>query len=166
MGSAVYQEQAFALMMYGDDLTEANAITGIQEGEAYIIEAWSAENGTEQILSVDYTKGEQLFKTNSYAEVSFKNNQATAIESLDLNNLQVYPNPSNGFISLSLNIEQVGTVLVDIMDAQGRTLTQSKHSNNTENPIQMDLSEYADGVYFLKVQQNETEQFVRFVLMQ
>lgn len=167
MGSAVYQDKPFALMMYGDDATETNDGAGIQEGETYIIKAWSAASGTEQILLVDYAKGSPLFQTNSYAEVSFKNDQVTAIESLELSNLQVYPNPSKGFINLSLNLEQAGTVTLDLIDAQGRTVTQSKHSvTNAENLIQMDLSEYADGVYFLKVQQNDMEEFVRFVLMQ
>jgi len=65
---------------------------------------------------------------------------------LDDNQVSVYPNPANDWISLIVN--QEGTQLVKIMDATGRLVKQNVIYGN-EN--QIEISDLKSGIYFLQV---------------
>ena len=71
--------------------------------------------------------------------------------------LNLYPNPSRKNITVDIDHSLVGSEF-EIVDIFGKTVFKS-HFNNLSNIVT--LSEYADGVYFLKV--NGTDTFMRFV---
>ena len=81
-------------------------------------------------------------------------NLVTIITTLDLdnvneNNIRVYPNPTSGWVNMSLELPSIqtnGTVVV--MDLNGKVL-QSFELDSDE--IQVNLETYPAGVYFIKV---------------
>jgi hypothetical protein len=60
----------------------------------------------------------------------------------------VYPNPTKGEFKIEIELEEKEIATAEIYDNQARKLKSIDISNNT-TPV--DISEYANGVYFLKV---------------
>lgn len=73
-------------------------------------------------------------------------NQLT-IEGISVN---VYPNPVSDFINISVKTENniQKPVMVELFDSQGKTLFLKEFSIDL---IQIDMSQYAGGIYLLKV---------------
>jgi len=71
--------------------------------------------------------------------------------------LNLYPNPSRKNINVDIDHSLVGAEF-EIVDVFGKSVFKS-HFNNLSNNVT--ISEYADGIYFLKVQGSDT--FMRFV---
>ncbi len=63
----------------------------------------------------------------------------------------VYPNPTQG--NISINLSNASNALVEIIDSNGKIVT-TKHINNTTNTF--DLSDFTNGIYFVKVKTNNT----------
>lgn len=76
--------------------------------------------------------------------------------------LSVFPNPAadklNIAISSSTNIAQIQ---LNVFDNAGKLITQQSVTNN--NGITLDVSQYAAGVYLLKIKYNDKEETIRFV---
>ena len=68
--------------------------------------------------------------------------------------LGIYPNPTNGefLVSIPQN-DAVSSHSVVLFDMNGRVLSSQEVSSNE---VRMDLSEYANGVYFIKIISGET----------
>jgi len=72
--------------------------------------------------------------------------------------LRVYPNPTNG----NLNIELSSNALknVEVVDVTGRVVFASGTNNST---IQVDLSQVAAGVYYVKVNSNADSEVIKVI---
>lgn len=66
------------------------------------------------------------------------------INDLQIPTFNLFPNPTNGKVS----IEGKGLTRVELHDIQGRKLTEY---NNLNNNVQIDVSPYENGTYFLKL---------------
>jgi len=85
----------------------------------------------------------------------------TGIDDLFGSNLQVYPNPTNGLISVSLK-NNVSDVKMEITDIIGKTLiTRTLIGSKTD----VDLTGYSKGIYFVKLTNGE-ETVTRKVVVQ
>lgn len=73
--------------------------------------------------------------------------------------VSVYPNPSSGLLNLKFEGIQNNTS-VDLYDATGR-LVISRSAGNTE--LQLDLSGYASGLYYMKVKNGEAVETLKVV---
>ena len=68
------------------------------------------------------------------------------------NNLALYPNPTSNILNVSFgNIQFVEQIT--LTDLQGKIIVQKK--NITSNNLQLDLSNYNNGLYLLQVQSKE-----------
>ncbi len=68
-------------------------------------------------------------------------------------NVIVYPNPSNGYITVQLNAENNVLALIELLDAQGKLInTQNKKlvAGNTSQ-VHIKTNQLAQGIYFIKV---------------
>lgn len=66
----------------------------------------------------------------------------------------VYPNPTDGYIILNIDNEDVRNLSYTLFDVAGNTIRQKKvYSKQTQIP----LSDLAEGVYFIKVLRGESE---------
>ncbi len=72
------------------------------------------------------------------------------------NDLEVYPNPNNGEFTINFNLEEAEEVSFELTSMQGTTVWSSAlgmiNGSHTEN---VELSNQASGVYFLKVKVGE-----------
>ena len=75
--------------------------------------------------------------------------ESTSVKDLNTNNLQVYPNPTNGI--LNFNLSQ-NNVTINIIDITGKTLKTTK-TNTTK--VSMNLNTFANGLYFYNVIDSE-----------
>jgi hypothetical protein len=63
----------------------------------------------------------------------------------------VYPNPNNGLINVDLNIKEAKDASVIIYDANGKVVYNNIVKDPFNNKLQIDLSNQAGGMYFIKV---------------
>ena len=76
----------------------------------------------------------------------------TGIESLNKNNISLYPNPTNGSATIAFS-NAVNNASVKISNVIGQTLFVA--NNQSSNQIVIDLSKQAKGIYFIEVHQND-----------
>ena len=61
-------------------------------------------------------------------------------------NIKLYPNPTKGLFTVELN--DLNNKTIDIYDVMGKLIFSQ---NTTSNKVQIDLSSYATGLYFVKI---------------
>jgi len=84
----------------------------------------------------------------------------------DAHKLSVFPNPSNGFVDMSIYAETDFKAQIEVMDILGSVLSRAEQNLNIgSNNLGMDLSHLAKGVYFVnvKMESGKTET-VRLIL--
>ena len=73
-----------------------------------------------------------------------------ASESFELNNITVYPNPSNGLVTISYgNFEPTQ---IEVYDISGKLILTKENLNVSETSL--DLSSASQGIYFIKISSN------------
>lgn len=90
--------------------------------------------------------------------ISQPGNDPTGLESIDRNNIALYPNPSTNFIS----VKMPSTIAFDyvILDQTGRIVLSGKQ-HQTVSPI--DISQLSKGVYFVKIQHDNDSYMREFI---
>jgi hypothetical protein len=74
------------------------------------------------------------------------------LNEFNVNDVIVYPNPTNGLITVNTNKSTIESI--EILDINGKSILNKRFDDNV---IQLDLSEYSVGVYLLKVYSSENE---------
>jgi hypothetical protein len=82
---------------------------------------------------------------------------ATNIANIAQYNFNVYPNPTNGELSLVLNEESI----ITITDASGSTI---KNQVCQAGKNQISLSDLCDGLYFVQMKDRNQTQFAKIVV--
>jgi hypothetical protein len=78
----------------------------------------------------------------------------SAVANASAPQIGIYPNPTNGEILVNIpQNEAVSSHTVSLYDINGRVLSSKEVSHNE---VRMDLSSYANGVYFIKINSGET----------
>lgn len=87
---------------------------------------------------------------------------ASGIEDLEnsLNTISIYPNPITGNFIVSNNLNAAGSLTISISDIRGVLVKQVQNAVAYQ-PI--DISDLADGVYFLRIQTSEGELIKKIV---
>jgi PKD repeat protein len=79
------------------------------------------------------------------------------------NNISVFPNPSNGQYTVTID-GLTKDLILKIADVQGRTLREWQHANPTANFTRtIDISAFANGVYFLQIQTADGVDVVKLI---
>ncbi len=89
----------------------------------------------------------------------------TSIDELSIFDvLDVYPNPGNGFISVRGQLPTFEDVTIELTNMLGQALMPSIQLNDTDQFNQsLDISSFANGVYFIHVQAADSRVVVRYV---
>jgi len=83
---------------------------------------------------------------------------------LNQNTIQIYPNPIQEIVNLSVENELRGTVEVEVQDVAGKKIQQYKWSKNQEVlEVNFSLAYLAKGLYLLKIRQGEHQLSMRVV---
>jgi Zn-dependent metalloprotease len=81
-----------------------------------------------------------------------------------LQNITAEPNPTHGMINLTYNAKANGNLELSILDGRGRKLKSSElNYNQGKNQYVIDLSSYADGIYFIRIRTGETQQMLKLI---
>ncbi len=84
-----------------------------------------------------------------------KLDNTTGTNNIDTNSgLNVYPNPGNGLFTLELGDTQFGNLNIEVFNSTGQKVF-SRYVEFT-NKVEIDLKGRENGIYFLKVSNNET----------
>ena len=130
-----------------EDLPETVAVTALvnEEDQQLIQEAIETDVVVE-------TEGEQLNETERLTTGNLQ----------ELEEILVYPNPTRGQFTIALNNSNESTFSqISILDQNLRVVTTIGTSQNTYN---FDLSEYANGIYFVRVQCNGKTEIKKVIL--
>ncbi len=91
--------------------------------------------------------------------------KAASENSLTVESLQFYPNPSDGRFDLSFNLPAKGETTVRVVDMAGKEVFQDKVGNFSGTyEKQIDISNNAKGIYFLQVEQGEQVMMKKIVV--
>jgi len=78
------------------------------------------------------------------------------------NKIEIYPNPGDDFITINLAKVSSKSCKISIFDLSGKEVSPvSKHYNT--NLIKKDISQLKNGMYFIKVQNNNNIEFLKFI---
>jgi hypothetical protein len=101
------------------------------------VDEWRKLSGNSPRFKISTTYREMMFKT--FNAVGIKENSA------NLNGIELYPNPAKNEFTLVHSNSQYYTI--QLVDVSGRIL---KTINATENKVNINISDLASGVYFVK----------------
>ncbi|HPN23237.1 MAG TPA: T9SS type A sorting domain-containing protein, partial [Tenuifilaceae bacterium] len=79
----------------------------------------------------------------------FKVDLTNGIDDLANDNIKIYPNPSKGIINISIDKDIIENVTIEIFDVLGKTI-HTKQAEGTSY-FKVNLSGYANGVYYLRI---------------
>lgn len=77
----------------------------------------------------------------------------------------VMPNPGSGLFQLVFTLREMQDLSVIVRNNLGQELTNARLSNVQNNVVQLDLSNYANGVYLIEIQ-NKGEKLVKKIILQ
>ncbi len=75
-----------------------------------------------------------------------------------VNELRIYPNPTQGQLNLSYRFEGQGDISLSVINVLGETMLQSQHTESFD--ITVNMSAWAKGIYLVKIVQGK-EQLIR-----
>ncbi len=76
--------------------------------------------------------------------------------SLEVDGLNIYPNPNNGVFNLKFNLAEEGKVIVRIFDVNGKEVyTDKERKFKGEYNKEIDLTEFGNGTYIINIEQND-----------
>ena len=113
--------------------------------------------------SLNYSVGQMFFSSNSANSGSVSESIHQAIELFSLSaadksivfiKAKAYPNPTKNKITLALKDNELNNLTYAVFDVNGRLLIKGKeHKEDTD----IYMKNYAKGIYFLKVNQNQKQ---------
>jgi alpha-beta hydrolase superfamily lysophospholipase len=87
--------------------------------------------------------------------------QSVSIKNLN-DQVSIYPNPAKSLVTIQLN-GQFAISEIELMDTQGKKLALIKGFNQQNNSYSIDINEWPDGVYFIKITGNQLSSYYKFV---
>jgi hypothetical protein len=89
---------------------------------------------------------------------------STPVKSNTINITGIFPNPSNSFINIKLDIVEQQDIQIDILDVEGKQIDSKFFSlqNNYQN-IYFDISTYANGLYLLNIKAKDGIVYGKFI---
>lgn len=92
---------------------------------------------------------------------NFLINGVLANESFELNDIAVYPNPSNGLVTISYGTLE--PTLIEVYDVSGKLILTKDNLSTTQTNI--DLSTVSQGIYFIKIS-SDNQNIVKRIIKQ
>jgi len=81
-----------------------------------------------------------------------------------ISGLSLFPNPTHTYVNLSLGTEYNGNLTIRLINNFGQVLQERKLSNAAGTTVSFQVSNYAQGNYYLQVIQsdggNQTNKFI------
>ncbi len=139
-GANFYNHNIFGFLASG---TYEVVVKDANDCEAYST-AWIYQTNAANNGSMNMANG-----VNTTATMQTSNNTVALSDAI-----QLYPNPTNGMVHLSINLEQEQEVKITVFNVIGEVVQTLEHKATTINTFTFDLSNEAKGIYFFSVQAN------------
>ena len=79
--------------------------------------------------------------------------------------INVYPNPTNGLVNINIDVEQEDSYSIRLVDSFGKKVFEKNESlSRGEVKYQIDLTNYANGVYHLQIVNGENVRNERIIV--
>lgn len=129
----------------------------VQELEYAFVTSFDSTQVGSNLLAVGKLKSDVQKIKNFYNMVNkpncFQSINVGVKEVLKSTDFNVYPNPSKSIVNVVANIEGVQTINYELMDVLGKQVIQNEH---TGSQFSVNVSDLKPGVYFLRLQVNES----------
>ena len=79
--------------------------------------------------------------------------------------LELYPNPVRDELTVAIGLERSSDVVLRIYNGLGQFIRESKHELVGAEKVRLDVSDLADGSYFIEVEIGEGKETLRFSIM-
>ncbi|MBA3681095.1 MAG: T9SS type A sorting domain-containing protein [Bacteroidetes bacterium] len=91
------------------------------------------------------------------ANVTVNISTCTGIDELvNVSGFSLFPNPTNGILTLKITTGQTSNGLIEVTDAAGKRILQSEYDfNDKENSKEINIEKFASGIYFLTLTTSE-----------
>lgn len=133
----------------------SNSTISIGTGTNYITPLLSA--GTYSY----YAEASTCTTSTTRTEITVTVNICTGISNTNFDNktIKVYPNPTQNFLNIELE-SYIGTSYIEVVNTLGEFVM--KENLTTQNSI-LNTQQLSNGLYFLKVTQNNKQQLIKFI---
>ena len=86
---------------------------------------------------------------------TYVNNEADcntlSVDTETQNVFNMYPNPVEDVLFITFENMEEDEIRVDVIDSNGKLLSQEEHYVGFSNQLQIDMSEFTDGLYFIRI---------------
>lgn len=146
------------LVVYGNDLT-TELVDGLVEGEAITLKVYDpmTQNVTEvyPVWDNKMPNNGQFAENGLSAIMSLK--AGTSVSEPSLSNLSIYPNPNTGTFNVT-GIDE--PVEIQVINTTGQVIERF----NTKQSIEINLSNFAKGIYYLKVVSDQSIRVEKIII--
>lgn len=92
---------------------------------------------------------------------------ALAIPAANFASFKAYPNPTNDKLSLEMDLKENTALTISLLEVNGKVIFEKKVNVNVGKHLEvLNLSNIANGMYFLKVSQENGENYLQKVIKQ
>lgn len=165
----------YALLRYAhggdDDRTAKVEVNGtvVAENHSFLpTGAWSIWK--KEAIEVNFTDGDNTIKytsTNANSLVNFDQLQiarfGTGVSESQISNINTYPNPASGNVSIDYMVASNSNVQVNIVDITGRNIETIVNVEQTAGfyTVQYNVEDLKSGIYFVVVSSNNASRTVK-----
>jgi PKD repeat protein len=105
--------------------------------------------------SIGLDSNGKLLKTQGFNLIVFEEKDVLSVSDInDLKQIQIYPNPSEGSVNISLNSNSNDPLYIEVFNALGQSVITDKFELlNGPNQMKIDLNGHMVGVYFIHLRQ-------------
>ncbi len=141
------------ITVFGDDPSTENK-EGFTGGETMYFKVWNQQTGEELEAIPEYNPAvgnySGTFAAEGFSAIANLELKALSIEDHFSERLAIYPNPASEIAEISINSDEA--FLLEIIDLTGKTV----YAGNFINDIKIDVSDFAKGLYSVKLSGEET----------
>ncbi len=148
-GLTLVTETTTSMALFGNDQTTASR-DGFEEYEPLTFKLYRGSNGNEYSLDVSYSalapESNGVFVNNGLSIVGSVTMSLTGVQSNEMQQLTIYPNPSSGQFFIA-NFSGEGDIAYEVMDSRGLVIFRDQLSHDGI----IDLTGQPKGLYFLRI---------------
>lgn len=132
-----------------------------------IVKVWNTENN--QAFQFIFSKQPTAFEFDPYRNILLKTAQTSVGISenskVKINDLSVFPNPSNGNFNVTFFNQGNENVILNISDISGKIIySENSNCKIGYNKIQVSNQQFEKGMYFLTINNGESKSTIKYVV--
>ena len=132
-----------------------SGVSGLNASNAYNITN-TFGNQVKPDIAISNTKFHVVYSDNSSSDLKYLSLESTtsinANQSDDQINLDIYPNPTTDFISVTIKTKSTDELVVKVTNTLGQVLFNTKIKNQKEYGVNIDTKKWKSGIYYVSIE--------------